>query len=116
MNFEEFCEEIKGVQLRSWQKKVANAFLAEMHKYQESATGKSFLLHLLTEFVNSYGNFYPYPYCRCKNPARGRYQEKCSKCGQWVLSENKCPTCGKGKRFLFTNYCPWCFSLKPSEK
>lgn len=57
MTFEEFAEE-KEIRLQPWQRIAATKFLKEMYKYRGSATGKTFLINLLSDFISEHGNIY----------------------------------------------------------
>jgi hypothetical protein len=49
-------------------------------------------------------------YCRCDKPEREPYQNICKKCGHQILSNFEC-NCGQGKRFRYSDHCPWCAPL-----
>jgi len=53
--FEDFVEE-KGIKLRPWQEKAAQRFLGVVFSQQFAASGKTFLMKLLNEFINEHGN------------------------------------------------------------
>jgi hypothetical protein len=46
----------KGKELKPWQKEAADALLTVMHNNRVCATGKTFLMQNLTEFINLHGN------------------------------------------------------------
>lgn len=55
--FEEFIQE-QGFELHFWQKRAANALLEIMYFHRVGATGKSFLIKQLWNFITEYGSFY----------------------------------------------------------
>lgn len=57
MTFEDYCKE-HGIELLPWQKEAATAFLTIMHSQRAGATGKTFLIKYIDEFINRSGNVY----------------------------------------------------------
>ena len=53
--FQDWLKESSNV-LKEWQKDAALAFLSQIENQQKPGTGKTFLLKLLSEFINTYGN------------------------------------------------------------
>lgn len=51
----------RKIKLRPWQEKAAKDFLKTIAENQNAATGKTYLLKILTEFVNEHGNFFELP-------------------------------------------------------
>lgn len=50
----------KNIILSDWQRDAAEVFLARVAKHKEAASGKTFLVNVLQEFVNTHGNnFFP---------------------------------------------------------
>jgi hypothetical protein len=55
MTFESYCRS-KKIKLKKWQRMAALDMLVTMHLHRGPATGKTFLLETLTEFINEHGN------------------------------------------------------------
>lgn len=53
--FEAFVKE-KGKELKPWQKEAADALLAVMHDNRVRASGKTFLIQNLSEFIDLHGD------------------------------------------------------------
>lgn len=46
----------KKIVLSDWQREAAEVFLARVSQHEEGASGKTFLINVLEEFVNTHGN------------------------------------------------------------
>ena len=56
ITFENYLQ-FKGITLMPWQMEAAKALLSRMDaEVQQMATGKTFLLNVLSEFVEKHGN------------------------------------------------------------
>ena len=55
MKFSDYLED-KGIVLKSWQMMAARQFLNMVGLHQQSATGKTFLMNVLRDFLNEHGN------------------------------------------------------------
>lgn len=55
ITFQKFLAE-RNKRLSPWQERAANALLLEMRDRQDTATGKTWLLSQLTDFIETHGN------------------------------------------------------------
>lgn len=46
------------IELKDWQKDIAIGVLSKMKPHREGATGKTFLMKHLSQFINEHGNDY----------------------------------------------------------
>lgn len=57
ITFEKFIEE-KKIELRPWQAEAALMFLTAMYRHRDRASGKTFLMDVLSDFINEHGDIY----------------------------------------------------------
>ncbi len=55
MTFKKWLES-KGLRMKPWQMKAANALLTEMRPHRSGGSGKTYLMERLTQYVNECGN------------------------------------------------------------